>query len=128
MSPVVGSYSCGSTAGDARTVVTVAHGPASGRTTAPHWATDTTTSSTRPGQRAGSPEATAGPAPCPAAHPLSSSAASSPSATTARTRTTCSTPPTGNDSQKQYGGGGRAAASRGQRKAATSGSQSSSGA
>src|SRR5690349_18378250 len=104
---VPGSKSCGSTAAEETIVVTVAHAPPSCRTRSPHWPTDTATSTTRPGQAAGSPWETA-PVAAPAEHAGSASAARAARAATVR-GTTAELLVTDNDSQNQYARGARPA-------------------
>src|SRR3954465_4067145 len=82
----------------------VAHAPPSARTRSPHWPTETTTSTTRPGQADASPSETAAPRPgAPAEHADSASAARAASAATVR-GTTAELLATDNDSQNQYAG------------------------
>src|SRR4051794_4998817 len=112
MSAGRGSKSCGSTAEEASTVVTVAQSPPSRWVRSLHWLTETTTSTSSPGQRAASPDVVTGrlPAPLAAVQAVVASPAS-----TARTTTTPRARPTsppldGNDSHNQYAGSGRGGA------------------
>src|SRR4051794_39699442 len=61
MSATLGSKSCGSAAAPDTTVVTLAQAPPSSLTRLPHWPTETSTSTTSPGQSAVLPAATVGP-------------------------------------------------------------------
>src|ERR1700712_2262890 len=90
MAAVPGSNSCGSTAAEASTVVTVAQAPARRSARSPHWLIETTTVRTLPGQPAGSALWTAAPCgPAVVAQPASASRTASSEASVARR--TCAT-------------------------------------